>query len=498
MRALRDERRGEDRRVSGRLQVQAVVEQLLLEQMAARARCARRMHLDRGEHAVTAQVGDRRQILERPDAVEEVRRERGAALEEPFLAVDVQRCKPRRARRRVARIGVTVEELDRTVLRRGDDRIVNALADRDRAHRLRAVGEPLGHGHDVGRDAETLRGESLAGPAETADHFIEHEQDAVLVADLAHALEIAFWRHQAAGRPGDRLDETGGDILRAVESDEALQIVGQLRTMSAFAACEEVLLEMGMAHVRDPGQRRSELAPVVDDAGKCHAAEVDAVVRTLARYEAVATALATRLMVSQGHFHRRVDRFGAGVDEKDAVQITGRQLRHARRKLELLRMPAQERCDEVELEELPVHRVGDLLAAVPGVDAEHPRRSVDELLAAVVPVIHALRAHDHLRIGFEVAIGRERHPVLVERDLAGLRLVAQGEFGVVHRDLLAWARGAGVHCSATQQCTCNPNRLARPEPVRLAGLGQARVADREMRQRGLRTEGVCRQPHAAA
>src|SRR2546426_11969475 len=108
------------------------------------------------------------------------------------------------------RVRVAVKELDRALLRRGDDRIVNALADRNRAHRLRAVGEALGHGHDVGRDAEALRRERLARAAEAADHLVEYEQDAVLVADLAYALQVALGRHKTARRSRDRLDEAGG------------------------------------------------------------------------------------------------------------------------------------------------------------------------------------------------------------------------------------------------------------------------------------------------
>src|SRR5207253_9160822 len=105
------------------------------------------------------------------------------------------------------RVRVAVKELDRALLRRGDDRIVNAFADRNRAHRLRAVGEALGHGHYVGCDAEALRRERLARATEAANDFVEHEEDAVLIADVAHALQVALGRHEAARRSRDRLDE---------------------------------------------------------------------------------------------------------------------------------------------------------------------------------------------------------------------------------------------------------------------------------------------------
>ena len=221
--------------------------------------------------------------------------------------------------------------------------------DRHRAHRLRAVGEALGHRHDVRRHAEALRGERLPGATEAADHLVEHEQDAVRVADLAQALQVALGRHEAAGRAGDRLDEARGDVLGAVEVHEAREVFGELDAVRAFAPREEVLLEVRVPHVRDAGQPGSEFAAVVDEARQRDAAEVDAVVGALARDEHVAAALTARLVVGERDLHRGVDRLRAGVGEEDPVEVARRQLGDARRELELLRMPAQERRHEVEL-----------------------------------------------------------------------------------------------------------------------------------------------------
>ena len=89
------------------------------------------------------------------------------------------------------------------------------------------------------------------GAPEAGDHLVEHEQDAVRVADLAQPLQIALRRHQAAGRPGDRLDEARGDVLRAVQVDEAHQVLGELDAVRAFARLKEVLLDVRVAHVGD-------------------------------------------------------------------------------------------------------------------------------------------------------------------------------------------------------------------------------------------------------
>ena len=203
----------------------------------------------------------------------------------------------------------------------------------------------------------------------------------------------------------------------------------------AFPLDEEILLQVRVPHVHDARQARAEFAPVVDDAREGDAAEIHAVVGALARDEHVAPALAARLVVGESDLHRRVDRLRAGIDEKDPVEVAWRELGHARGEFETLRMRAQERRDEVELDELPRHGLGDLPATMTGIDAKHARRGIDELAAAVVPIKHPLRAHDHFRIGLEIAVGGEGHPVLVERDLARLRRVVTRDFGMVHHVL---------------------------------------------------------------
>ena len=79
-----------------------------------------------------------------------------------------------------------------------------------------------------GRHAELLRGERRAGAAEAGDDLVEYQQDAVPVADLAQALQIALRRNQHAGRAGDRLDDDGGDGRGIVQRDEPLELIGEI------------------------------------------------------------------------------------------------------------------------------------------------------------------------------------------------------------------------------------------------------------------------------
>jgi hypothetical protein len=92
-----------------------------------------------------------------------------------------------------------MEELGGSVRRFIDNGAVNAVAHRHSSHRLCAVGQRLGHRDDIGSHAERGRRKRLAGTTETANHLIEHQQDAVAVADLADSLEIPAWRDEHTG-----------------------------------------------------------------------------------------------------------------------------------------------------------------------------------------------------------------------------------------------------------------------------------------------------------
>mgnify|MGYP003693861637 CR=1 FL=1 len=87
-----DQRRRDDRRVPGCLEIEPVVEQLLLERMPAPAGLAVGLQFDRRQQSRSRECPRRAgHVLQREDGVEEVRRELARALEQAFALVDVER-----------------------------------------------------------------------------------------------------------------------------------------------------------------------------------------------------------------------------------------------------------------------------------------------------------------------------------------------------------------------------------------------------------------------
>ena len=77
-----------------------------------------------------------------------------------------------------------------------------------------AGGDALREGDHVGLEAVPDRAEPLAEPAEAADHLVRDEQDAVPVADLAHARPST----RAAGVKQPPEFCTGSAIIIAIDS----------------------------------------------------------------------------------------------------------------------------------------------------------------------------------------------------------------------------------------------------------------------------------------
>src|SRR5262249_44947763 len=156
---------------------------------------------------------------------------------------------------------------------------------------------------------------SLAGAAKAGDHLVENQQDAMLVADLAQALQVSLWWNENAGRSGDRLDETGSDRARAIHVDEALQIFRQLDAGCRFATAKPVFRQQGRTQMHDAGHDGTEGLAVAHHAAKRDTADIDAVIGALAADEARALALAIGDMIGERDLDGAFHRFRAGIAE---------------------------------------------------------------------------------------------------------------------------------------------------------------------------------------
>ena len=236
------------------------------------------------------------------------------------------------------RVGVAVEDF-RHVIRTLHERVVDGVAHDAAAHRHRTRGDALGERHDVRRHAIALGRERRAETAEAGDDFVEDQQDAVLVADRAQALQVALRRRQHAGRPRHRLDDDGRDGGRVMQRDDLFQIVGKVRAPLGLALGERLMLAVvGVREMVDARQHRAEEAAVGDHAADRNAAEADAVIAALAADQARARVLALGVVIRDRDLERGIDRLRARIGEEDVVHRLGRQRRDAAGELERHRM----------------------------------------------------------------------------------------------------------------------------------------------------------------
>src|SRR5690554_5020785 len=121
-----------------------------------------------------------------------------------------------------------------------------------------AIAEAFGERHDVGRNAFGLVREPMPGAAHAALDLVQHQQPAVLVAELAQALEVAGIGAVDTAFALYRLNEYSGDVL-AFRSGSAYRLeVVVWHAVEAFHQGLESCLNFFVAG----GAQRRQCAPV--------------------------------------------------------------------------------------------------------------------------------------------------------------------------------------------------------------------------------------------
>ena len=304
-----------------------------------------------------------------------------------------------------------------------------------------AGGDPLGAGDHVRLVAVALRGEHVAEPAERADDLVADQQHVVLVADLAHPLEVAGrWREAAAGVL-HRLEEHRSDGVGALVLDGHLDLVrGPAPEGLEVLRRGERLggpVEVGVRHPERRGHQRLELGLEAGQAGDRQGALRGAVVGDRAADHLVLHGLAGQLEVVLRELPGRLHGLAAAAGEEHPVEVAGGVVRDPLGELDGVGVGVGPEREEGQLAGLPGGGLGQLRAAVPELAGEQPGQCVE--VAAALGVVHvgALTADDDRHVGVVVA----RHPGEVHPEVLAGGLLETGVRLVVERQGRLCGRG---------------------------------------------------------
>ncbi len=342
--------------------------------------------LDRVEVAGAAHVADDRQLIEGLQHLPELALLGADVAAEVLALEDVEVGHRDRCGDRVAGESEAVGEGGGPL----HERLGDLVGGDHRAHRRVGRGEPLGDRNQVRGVAEAFAAEVVAEPAPGADHLVGDHQHVVAIADLAHPLEVAVGRDEAAAGVLHRLEDHRRHRLRPLEDDPLLDRVSR----PEFVALLGPAVDVRVGDVATARRQRLELGSQVGDAGGRERPQRGAVVGDLAGDHLVLLAFAERPVVVAGELQRRLDRLRAAGGEEDAVEVGRRQRGDPRRQLDRPRVGVAPERVEVEFFDLLRRRLAVLAAAVAGVDAEEAGEPVEVAVAVLVVDVAALGAGD--------------------------------------------------------------------------------------------------------
>mmetsp|Transcript_3384 Transcript_3384/g.6702 ORF Transcript_3384/g.6702 Transcript_3384/m.6702 type:complete len:311 (+) Transcript_3384:310-1242(+) len=237
-----------------------------------------------------------------------VRDQGRALLVQPVFHEVLQHRHPGRARERVRRVRVAVEKLDAVFRGRVRDRVVNGSLSKDRPGRHDSPRQSLSRGHQVWRHVKVFRSKRFAKAAEPSDHFVENEENVVLVADAADLLQVPFWRHEHTRAPRHRLYNDGCNVVCPVQRHDVVEVVCEVRAPLWLPSGERRVFEgVRVAQVVNSGQERgTESSPVGCDPTYRNPSKPYPVVPSFAPNKARPLPLSLASVVRERHLQRRV------------------------------------------------------------------------------------------------------------------------------------------------------------------------------------------------
>ncbi len=263
---------------------------------------------------------------------------------------------------------------------------------------------------------------------ERADDLIGDEQHVVLVADLAHALEVAGGRREAAARVLHRLEEHGRDGLGALEEDHLLDAIRgpDAERLEVVCRCADFgrPVEVRVRHAE--ATRRDGLEHLLHrrDARDRQRALRGSVVRDRARDHLVLGRAALELPVVLRELECRLDGLAAAGREEHAIEVARRVLRETVGELDRSRVRVRPDREERELLGLLRRHLRESRTAVAGVHHEEPRQPVEVLLPLdVVDVVALAPGDDRHARGLHGGLPGEVHPEVVLRLLLKVGVV---------------------------------------------------------------------------
>src|SRR4051795_385292 len=117
-----------------------------------------------------------------------------------------------------------------------------------------AVAEGLGHGDDVGLHIEMLEPEPASGPSETGLNLVDDEQQAPLVTDASHCLEVLRRRRVHAPLALHGLEDDRRALSAARRLLQGVGVVPR-HVVEALRQGLERLVLLGLASGVEGGQR---------------------------------------------------------------------------------------------------------------------------------------------------------------------------------------------------------------------------------------------------